>query len=202
MKMETKSKNTFVPYAIWVGIILLCVLLLYFIFKTEGLKTYKTSLEDELNWLKKEIKRKERNIAFLISEISRLKLLENSIFGYGLRLYKTIKLILLAILVTTCIISYTIFNFNFIASIMIIIPVVTLSYYGITVAVKNRVGDFNRTLKLVQEYFIDFVFKLKGFDINLIEVIEAKLQVELKELEELKTKYSIYELNVATLTKN
>ena len=198
--MKTKSKNTWLPYLIWVVVILLITILLYQLFKTDSLKQHKTDLEDELNQLKQQMREKERNVTFLTDEINRLKLLKNSIVDYGLRLYKTIKFILLTILAAACIIGYSLYNFDIIGSASIIVPVITIGYYAIAITIKNKIGDLNRTLQLVQEYFVDFVFKLKGFDVNLIVIIEAKLQSELAELQELRTKCAIYELNTSRLS--
>lgn len=198
--MRTKSKNTWLPYLIWVVVILLITILLYQLFKTDNLKQHKTDLEDELNQLKQQLREKERNVSFLTGEINRLKLLKNSIVDYGLRLYKTIKFILLTLLAAACIIGYSLFNFDLIGSASIIVPVVTIGYYAIVITIKNKIGDLNRTLRLVQEHFVDFIFKLKGFDVNLIVIIEAKLQSELAELQKLRTKCAIYELNTSRIS--
>lgn len=195
--MGTKKKQSN-SYLIFIAIVLLIVVVLYFFFKTEGLKDRKENLEYELRRLRSQIREKELNIEFLTSELNRMKFMEGCLINYAIRLYRTIKLILLIIALGLIAIVYLLFNYDLFSSFSTMLPILTFGYYGISIAVRNRIGDFNRTLKLIQEHFINAVLKANRFDVSLIETLEAKIELELQELNELRQKYSTFELKAAT----
>jgi multisubunit Na+/H+ antiporter MnhC subunit len=191
--MKKQNKNLWIPTAIIIGIVLLIVILLYYFFKTESLKNYKSDLKDELRQLRRQIRQKERNVHFLSEELRRLRAAKECIVDYAIRLYSAIKIIILLVLISTGVAVYVLYSFNILEAISIITPIVLICYHGITVCIKNRVGDFGKTLQFVQDYFVDIVFHLKKFDVSLISTIEEKLLKETAELEGLKLQLAVRE---------
>ena len=191
--MKKQSENMWIPRLIIIGIVLLIVVLLYYFFKSEGLKNYKSDLEDELKQLRRQIEKKEQNVNFLMEELKRLQAAKECIVDYALRLYKTIKIITFLILIATGIGVYAFYRFNILEAASLVAPIFLICYHGITICIKNRVGDLGKTLKFVQNYFVDIVFHLKKFDVSLIKTIEEQLAKEMSQLEELKLRLAVRE---------
>jgi hypothetical protein len=93
------------------------------------------------------------------------------------------------------IISYALFNLNAMEAITVIgtvVSIFSLFYYGCTIIISNKLGNIERTLEVLQEYFITREFKRNGFELILIEAYESKLNKEACELKELREKYNCY----------
>ncbi len=198
MKQKSKSEST--RWLVIIGIILIIVIAMYFIFRSEKIKQYKEDLEHEISALKEKIREKEENVQFLTYQLINLKQIKDYLIGYAKKLFVAVKLIVLVILIGVTALIYAFFNFDIIGFTSFLFPIISGCYYLVTVIIKNRVGDINRTLKLLQDGFISFVFNLKNFDDSLIAAVEAKLLKELDELNELREKCLSYELKTVTVS--
>ncbi len=199
--MKMKNENLWKVRFMWIAVILLLVILLYFLFRTDDLKNYKSDLEDELNQLKKQISKKQQRIRFLENELNRLKATKECIVDFAIRLYRTIKLIIFCALLVAGVAGYAFYNFNLVNAVSIVAPVALFCYYGINICIKNRVGDFGKALQFLQEYFVDIVFRLKKFDVSLINTVEAQLIKEQQELVQLEIKLASYKHSTTSVIK-
>ena len=197
--MKGKSKSNSSTWLVIIGIALIIVIALYFIFKSETIRQYKEDLENEKNAIKEKIKEKEDNVRFLTEQLNNLKTMKHYLINYAKKLFIAVKLIALVILVGITALIYAFFNFDIIGFTSSLLPILSGCYYLVTVIVKNRMGDVNRALKLVQDGFVSFVLRIKDFDDSLIEAIETKLSQELNELNLLRQKCLSYELKAATI---
>jgi hypothetical protein len=198
MKQKSKSEST--TWLVVIGIVLMIVIAMYFIFRSEKIKQYKEDLEHEIRALKAKIREKEENVQFLTVQLNNLKQIKDYLIGYAKKLFIAFKLIVLVILIGVTALIYAFFNFDIIGFTSFLFTIISGCYYLVTVIIKNRVGDINRTLKLLQDGFISFVFNLKDFDDSLIAAVEAKLLKELDELNELRQKCLSYELKTVTVS--
>jgi hypothetical protein len=192
--MKQKSKSDSTAWLVAIGIVLMIVIAMYFIFRSEKIKQYKEDLEQELKSIKEKIKEKEQNVEYLTEQLNNLKSIKDYLVNYAKKLFIAVKLIVFVFLIGIGALIYALLNFDVVGFIYATVPLVTTGYYLITVIVKNRLGDVNKVLRLLQNNFIVMILRIKDFDDSLIEVLETKLTNELNELNELRQKCRGYEL--------
>ncbi|HXB39877.1 MAG TPA: hypothetical protein VNZ49_04995 [Bacteroidia bacterium] len=183
--MRKQRNDESLPNWVFWGIILLIVIALYHIFKTDKIKRYKDDLRERIN-------EKEKHVSYLIKELNKLRKLKGDLTSAAVKFFRFIKIILFAFLLGIGVTAYAVFNCGFWDAVEIIatvVAVLTILYYGTTIIVQNKLGNINTTLEILQEYFISKSFKAVRFEPMLIEAYENKLNKEMMELRELKERH-------------
>lgn len=180
--MKTKQTKDSLPMWSILVLLLIVALAIYFFFKNERVKRYKNDLAIR-------IKEKESTINFLNVELFRLKTMHDTLRNKAIRFFKAIKIIALILLLSIGFICYAIFNMEYWTALFLIASIVTFAYYSITIIVQNKLGDFNKTLAIIQDYIIQQKFIKADFNPCMIEIVEKQLQLEKAELLEIKKQY-------------
>jgi hypothetical protein len=184
---KAKSNESFPIWVLW-AVILIIIVALCYIFRSEKTKQYKHDLKEKIN-------EKEQYISSLTKELNKLIAIKDCLTMQAIQFFRFLKLALFLLLLSIGIISYALFNLNAMEAITVIgtvVSIFSLFYYGCTIIISNKLGNIERTLEVLQEYFITREFKRNGFELILIEAYESKLNKEACELKELREKYNCY----------
>lgn len=185
-----KNKNDLgwliVGILIFLFVVVACI---YFFTNSEKVKGYRDDLRNRADELKRQINEKENYIAWLKSEIENLKIFDGFLIRKAVKLYRICKCLFLVLIIGGCVIIHAIFSLNVIELIITIVSVSGIIFSTITIVVQNEIGNFNNTLKLLQEGFIDMVYRKNNFEPALISVLENRLEQEHEQLNKLNEKY-------------
>lgn len=180
--MSKKQASDSLPIWVILVILFIAVIAIYFFFKNESVNKYKNDLSQR-------IREKEDTIIFLKDELSRLKFKHDILKSGAIALFKIFKVIGVIIFLSIGAIFYVVFNMDYFNALLLIGGIITLTYQIITIVIQNKIGDFNRTLELIQDYLIQQKFKKADFNPIMIEVVEKRLINEQAELFEIKEQY-------------
>ena len=109
-----------------------------------------------------------------------------SVAGDAIKFYKLVKCVSVFILLVLGTSIFLLTQANLVESVMVIITCISTIYYTVHIVVKNSVGNFDDTLAVLQNYFIERQYRKHGFEPMLIEVFENRLENERRELNELR----------------
>lgn len=185
------SKKTKSDSAIWLlilGIALLLIVVLYYFYKSEKIKQFKDDLEDRIH-------EKEKTISYLQLELEKLRSMKSKLMADAIKFYKTLKCLSVLFLLMISISVFLLTKANVYEAAGIIFTCITTIYCTVSIVVKNTVGNFDDTLAVLQNYFIERNFRKNGFEPLLIEVFESKLDKEQRELHQLIEQKQQYKLN-------
>ena len=118
------------------------------------------------------------------------KKLHDSFRNEALRFYKIIKIAFVITILGMGFICFAIFSFGIVGTLGAIVSTATVIYQVVTIVFQNKVGNFNTTLMLIEQYFIDRTFRKNAFEPAIIAVLEEQLNNEQKELEFLELEYN------------
>jgi len=181
--MSKKHTKDSLPIWLILVVLLIAFVAIYFFFKNETINRYK-------NDLAKRIREKEDTINFLNAELILLKIMRDTLRGRAIKLYKVIKVIALIVLLSIGVICYAIYHMEYWSALFLIVSIITFAYFSITIIVQNKLGDFNKTLDIIQDYIIQQKFINADFNPCMIEIVEKRLYAEQEELIEIKQQYS------------
>ncbi len=187
--MKNKSSNNGLLLLIAICILIVLLGAIYFFTRNEGVKDCQDEFKDKAQKLKQQIIEKENAISALILEIQSLKAYDKFLIDQAVEIYKAAKLFVILIIASACLIAYALWNFNLFQCLCAIGPLILVGYYTITFYFQNKAGDINKTLKLIQNYFINRQYRKYCFEPAYIYTLEKKLEDEQKELEKLKLVY-------------
>ena len=177
--MKQKNKSNSDVWLILLGIALIVLIILCFFYKNEKLTKYKCDLGDRIN-------EKEKIVSYLIIELEKLKNMKSKLIEDAIKFYKLVKCLSVFILLVLGTSIFLLTQANLIESVMVIITCISTIYYTVHIVVKNSVGNFDETLAVLQNYFIERQYRKHGFEPMLIEVFENRLENERRELNELR----------------
>ncbi len=186
--MNKKQTKDSLPMWVILVILLIAMVAVYFFFKNENVNRYKNDLSQR-------IREKEETVNFLNCELSKLKNLHDTLKSEAIKLYKFIKAMAIILLLVIGIVCYAVLEMEFWSALFLIVSVISFVYYSITIIVQNKIGDFNRTLALIQDYIIQQRFIKADFNPRMIEVVEKRLHKEQTELFEIKEQYLLLTVN-------
>lgn len=186
--MNKQQTSDSLPIWIILVILFIAVVTIYFFFRDESINRYKRDLSQR-------IKKKEDTINFLRHELLVLRNMHNTLKSEAVKLYKFIKVMAMILLLVAGIICYAVLKMEYWSAVFLIVSIITFVYYSATIIVQNKIGDFNRTLELIQDYLIQRKFKKAGFNPSMIEFIEVRLYKEEEELIDIRRQYLLIENN-------
>lgn len=181
-----KNKNTFL---ILLGLLLLFALFIYYITRSGKVKTYSEDIRRKREELKKQIRDKESLVNYLISELDRLRSFNHSLIKRAERFLMWAKILGMIVITGVGIIFYALFNFGPFEASVAVTFVSSVVFNGVTILRKNKLGDLALTLQILKEYFVALQYKKQGFEPEMIQVIESRLNFEQEQLDLLRREY-------------
>jgi hypothetical protein len=181
-----KNKSVF-----WIllGLLLLLALFIYFVTRSEKVRTYSEDIRNRRDELLEEIKKKESIVNYLVSELERLRSFNCSLIKKAERFLMWTKIVAMIIITGVGVIFYTLFNFGPFEASGAVLFVSSVIFNGFTILRKNKLGDLGLTLQILKEYFIALQYKKEGFEPEMIGVIETRLNFEKEQLHLLRKEY-------------
>lgn len=177
------------------GLLLLAVLVIYFITRSEKFKTYHEDIQRRRDDLRQQIMEKECLVSFLVAELDRLRNFNNQLLKRAERFLLWAKIVSMIIITGVGVIFYAVFNFGPFEASGAVLFVSSVLFNAVTILRKSKLGDLALTLEILKQYFIALQYKKEGFEPEMLVVIENRLKSEQEQLEILKKEYEQLNLN-------
>ncbi|MBL7909807.1 MAG: hypothetical protein JNJ41_01975 [Bacteroidia bacterium] len=184
-----KNKNNFLGWFL-LGLLLVVLWIIYKASQSEKVKNYQDDVTFRREELQRDIVEKESMIGYLITEVEKLRALNDDIIQKSLRFFRWVKISIIGMIIGISIMCYAVFNFSFFEAVFTIITIASLSFNAVCIIVKNKLGDFNLTLQILKEYFIMRECQKNCFEPVLITTFEIRLKMETEQLMLMRTEYN------------
>ena len=186
--MSRKTKSDSAIWLLVLGIVFIVIAVLYYFYRSEKVRQYKSDLEDKIS-------EKEKIINYLQLELQKLRSMKSKLIADAIKFYKILKCLTVFILLIIATSVFLLTHANIYEAAGIIFTCLASIYCTVNIVVKNSVGNFDETLAVLQNYFIERNYRKNGFEPMLIEVFESKLDKEQRELHQLIEQKHNYYLN-------